>query len=107
MPVFDFNGTADDKAPAQCTYTTYQSSETAASADQPILILDNRKRAWKHHSCGVFTNPVKRTAFEFKEEDGTASADILKIDARFASLLRWLGENHINVRLSGENRDSG
>ena len=55
----------------------------------------------------MFTNPVKRTTFEFHEEDGTISADILKIDARFVSLLKWLGENHISVRLSGENRPEG
>ena len=29
------------------------------------------------------------------------SADILQLDARFVSLLKWLGENRINVRLSG------
>ena len=34
-------------------------------------------------------------------------ADILKIDARFVHLLKWLGENHIHVRLSGENREDG
>ena len=34
-------------------------------------------------------------------------ADILEIDARFTSLLRWLGENHINVRLSGKNQENG
>lgn len=107
MPVFDFNDTSEVNAPSECTYTTYQSSHATASPDQPILVLDNRKRAWKHHSCGLFTNPIKRTAFEFKDEDGTASADILQIDARFVSLLRWLGENHINVRLSGENRENG
>ena len=107
MPVFDFSGAEDKKAPSECTYTTYQSNETNPSPDRPILVLDNSRRSWSHHSCGVFTNPVKRTAFEFKEEDGTASADILKIDARFVSLLKWLGENHINVRLSGENRSSG
>ena len=72
-----------------------------------VLILDNSSRAWKHHSCGVFTNQAKRTAFEFKEEDGTVSADILQVDARFTSLLRWLGENHISVRLSGQNRGDG
>ena len=31
----------------------------------------------------------------------------LEIDARFTSLLRWLGENHINVRLSGKNQENG
>ena len=56
------------------------------------MILDNSSRAWKHHSCGVFTNQAKRTAFEFKEEDGTVRADILQVDARFTSLLRWLGK---------------
>ena len=35
------------------------------------------------------------------------SADILQIDARFVSLLKWLGENHINVRLSGADTEAG
>ena len=35
------------------------------------------------------------------------SADILQIDARFVSLLKCLGENHINVRLSGAVREDG
>ena len=55
----------------------------------------------------MFTNQNKQTAFEFDEKDGTCSADILKVDARFVSLLKWLGENHINVRLSGENKPDG
>ena len=50
------------------------------------MILDNKQCKWEHHSCGVFTNPIKRTSFEFQQEDGTVSADILKIDARFVSL---------------------
>ncbi len=107
MPVFDFSNTPDKKNNSECTYTIVRSNETATSPDRPILLLDNSKRKWKHHSCGVFTNPIKRTTFEFKEEDGTVSADILQIDARFVSLLRWLGENHINVRLSGQNRQDG
>lgn len=108
MPVFDFsNASSDHKAPAECTYTIFRSNEETPSPKKPILTLDNSQRAWKHHSCGVFTNPVRRTAFEFEEKDGTVSADILQIDARFVSLLKWLGENHINVRLSGENRADG
>ena len=71
------------------------------------MFLDNSSRQWKHHSAGLFTNPTKRTSFEFNEEDGTVSADITKIDSRFVSLLKWLGENHINVRLSGENTPDG
>ncbi len=110
MPVFDFsNSDPEDSGSSQsvCTYTVFRSSEHTASPEQPLLILDNSAQAWEHHSSGIFTNPVKRTSFEFDREGGTVSADILRIDARFTSLLRWLGENHIHVRLSGENRPEG
>lgn len=106
MPVFDFNGAAGEAHAAVCTYTTFRTNGAHPTAEAPLLLLDNTKRKWKHHSCGVFTNPVKRTAFEF-EEDGVISADILKLDSRFVSLLGWLGENHIKVRLSGENLADG
>ena len=107
MPVFDFKHTPDEKKAPECTYTTFRSNETEATAEKPMLVLDNSNRKWKHHSCGVFTNPIKKTSFEFDEEDGTVSADILQIDARFVSLIKWLGENHINVRLSGKNLPDG
>ena len=71
MPVFDFNHAPDNKAQFACTYTTFRSSETEATPEKPILLLDNKIREWKHHSSGVFTNPCKRTTFEFQEEDGT------------------------------------
>ncbi len=107
MPVFDFSNTPDNKQNSICTYTTFHSNERTASPEKPILMLDNRERKWSHHSCGIFTNPIKRTTFEFKEQEGTFSADILQIDSRFVYLLKWLGKNHINVRLSGENREDG
>lgn len=107
MPVFDFNNTPDDKKAAECTYTIFYSGEGEATPEKPMMVLDNQMKKWEHHSLGMFTNPVKRTAFEFQQETGTVSADILKIDARFVSLLKWLGENHINVRLSGENTEGG
>ena len=109
MPVFDFSAAPADKkeTKSQCTYTTFRSNETKATPEKPVLILDNSKREWKHHSCGYFSNPAKQTAFEFKEEDGVFPADILKIDSRFTSLIKWLGENHINVRLSGKNLPDG
>ena len=107
MPVFDFSGSTDKKQESICTYTSFRSEETEATWERPMLILDNAKRQWKHHSCGIFTNQAKRTSFEFKEEDGTFEADILRVDARFISLLRWLGENHISVRLSGKNTEEG
>ena len=107
MPVFDFTDSAYQKEPAECTYTIFYSSSQVSTPDQPIMVLDNSKRKWKHHSNGVFTNPARRTSFEFEEEDGAISADISSIDARFVSLLKWLGENHIPVRLSGENGETG
>ena len=102
MPVFDFSAAPADenKTKSQCTYTTFRSNETKATPEKPVLILDNSKREWKHHSCGYFSNPAKQTAFEFKEEDGVFPADILKIDSRFTSLIRWLGENHIRRWIS-------
>ena len=90
-----------------CTYTVLRSNEKAATPEMPMLVLDNSRREWKHHSCGVFANQARQTAFEFKEKDGTYPADILQVDARFISLLKWLGENHISVRLSGQNREEG
>ncbi|MBT9778205.1 AAA family ATPase [Clostridium sp. MCC353] len=107
MPVFDFTSAPENPPKSECTYTIFKSNESTVSPSQPILLLANDERKWSHHSCGIFTNPTKRTAFEFKEDGGTVSADILKIDARFVNLLQWLGENHINVRLSGENREEG
>ena len=67
MPVFDFSGASDKKTGVQseCTYTTFQSNEKETSPEKPIMILDNSSRQWKHHSCGIFTNPIKRTSFEF------------------------------------------
>ena len=87
MPVFDFNATPDEKKPAECTYTVIRSNENEATIEKPMMILDNKHCKWEHH-LGVFTNPIKRTSFEFQQEDGTVSADILKIDARFVSLLK-------------------
>ena len=108
MPVFDFNSVPDEeKKNAVCTYEIFMSSEESASPQKPILVIDNKNKQWKHHSYGMFTNPIKRTTFEFNEDAGVEVSDILKVDARFVSLLKWLGESHINVRLSGENTAEG
>lgn len=107
MPVFDFkNSPVQSKIP-ECTYKVFYSSNSQPSASQPILVLDNHAAQLKHHSSGVFTNPINRTSFEFQGEDGIISTDILQIDARFVSLLGWLGEHHIHVRLSGAVREDG
>ena len=74
MPVFDFSNTPDANKDPVCTYTTFRSNESVPSAEHPIMLLGNREHKWNHHSSGVFTNPIKRTSFEFQEEEGTISA---------------------------------
>ena len=106
MPVFDFSDTPKTSEFA-CTYTTFQSNERSATPEKPILLLDNSKRQWKHHSSGFFADQNKSTTFEFEEADGNFSADILQMDSRFVHLVKWLGKNHINIRLSGANREDG
>ena len=59
MPVFDFSAAPEDRRQPECTYTTFQSNEETATPEKPIMILDNTKRQWQHHVCGMFTNPVK------------------------------------------------
>ena len=107
MPVFDFSDKPVKNEDTVCTYTAFQSNAKEKTPEEPILVLDNSERQWIHHALGVFINPAKRTAFEFKENGETFSADILKIDSRFVSLIKWLGENHISVRLSGKNLEDG
>lgn len=107
MPVFDFSGAPAEKTETVCTYTTFLSSAKEKSPQEPILVLENKERKWAHHTLGIFTNQTKRTAFEFKENGETYPADILRVDSRFVSLLKWLGENHIHVRLSGQNLEEG
>ena len=66
MSVFDFNAEAkEERKNAKCTFTLFRSNETTATPEHPILVLDNREKQWEHHSKGVFTNPVRETAFEF------------------------------------------
>ncbi|HIQ99958.1 MAG TPA: AAA family ATPase [Candidatus Scybalocola faecavium] len=107
MPVFDFSNEPASKGDAACTYTVTRTSAGEASPQRPIVLLDNREKEWKHHSCGFFANPQRRTTFDFDDDNGSVSADILDVDARFVSLIRWLGENHIKVRLSGKNIEGG
>ncbi len=107
MPVFDFNETEKKPQEGSCTWQIFRTDAPAVNASSPFLVLDNSIQQWSHHSNGIFTNPSRRTAFEFRVDGGTKTADILQIDARFVSLIGWLGENHISVRLSGQNMPDG
>ena len=73
MPVFDFNDVSDERNHAECTYTTFRSDAGEATPEQPILLLDNHIRQWKHHSIGVFTNPGKRSSFQFERKTASSA----------------------------------
>lgn len=108
MPVFDFTNTPkEENEEFVCTYQILHSNERIATPEKPILVLDNSGCRREHYSCGYFTNQSRQTAFECKDKEGTVTVDILQLDARFVHLIKWLGKNHINVRLSGENREDG
>ena len=102
MPVFDFSSASEEKEAFVCTYTAFTSDSSEKTPDDPILVLDNQQKQWSHHSTGVFCNQSQWTAFEFKEEDETFRSNILRIDARFVNLIKWLGENRINVLCQGK-----
>ena len=107
MPVFDFKAEKGDKAQAVCTYTTFKSYENETSKEHPIMVIEDKDHILKHHSNGMFLNPIKRTSFEFHDVEGKPTLDIKTIDLRFTSLLKWLGENHIKVKLSGYETEEG
>ena len=107
MPVFDFVDKPKEEKKRECTYTVFSSNEPYADEKHPILILDHSRQEWKHHSNGTFLNQNTQTAFAFDVDGMTINADILRVDARFVSLLKWLGENHIQVQLSGVNTTVG
>ncbi len=112
MPVFDFNQKKEEAVKAEKTYELVYSNEREANAEHPLMILRDEDGVMKHHSEGMFEAPSKGTAFiydgssEMSGEKST-SHDILCIDARFENLVKWLGENHIMVRLSGQRSDRG
>ena len=107
MLVYDSSNSGAAGSTFECTYTTFSSNSHKSTAESPILILDNSEREWEHNSNGLFANPYKKTAFEFQIDGATVTSNILKIDSRFTSLIKWLGENRIKVKLTGENKDDG
>lgn len=107
MPVFDFNAKKEEEAKIEYTYTTFKSELRYADKDHPIFILANNSGKLVHHSSGMFTSPIKGSAFILDSKEGEVSEDILEIDSRFVNLIKWLGENHIMVRLSGAQTPKG
>ncbi len=102
--VFDFSESADKKEEKAaegpvCTYTAFHSESNISDADHPLMILQ-QLREMPHHLIGQFSDPEKRTSFEYQEDKEKVTVDVLKIDSRFTGLLHWLGSNAIRVRLS-------
>ena len=104
MPVFDFNSSKETEE-ISVTYETFSSDLNYSDKDHPIIILANKSGKLLHHTNGMFTAPSKGSSFVTDGENPT-SEDILKIDSRFLSLVKWLGDNHIMVRLSGIVKDN-
>jgi ATP-dependent Lon protease len=107
MLVYDSSAASGKSSSFECTYTTFDANNDTASPENPILVLDNSVYTWEHNSIGIFSNPYKRTAFEISVDGSTIYGNILKIDSRFTSLIKWLGENRIKVKLTGKNRQDG
>lgn len=103
--VFDFSQpelSVDDGRGPVCTYSVFESSSNSASAEHPLLVLEDPEHTLPHHQNGSFRNPkISRTAFEYEKDGRTRRADILRIDKRFLNLWNWLGEHRFAVRLSG------
>lgn len=100
MPVFDFND-KKETTEVTVTYETFTSDKNYADAENPIIILSNKSGKLVHHSSGMFSSPAKGSSFTMDGEENVTE-DILRIDSRFLGLVKWLGENHIVVRLSGK-----
>lgn len=106
MPVFDFNQTKKEAVKADKTYELVYSSEKFSDAEHPIMILEDKNSVLVHHSSGMFEAPTKGTAFIYEGSE-SSSHNILEVDARFEHLIKWLGDNHIMVCLSGCKVDKG
>ena len=107
MLVYDANANSGNTAGFESTYTTFKSDNPTASPENPILVLDNSEKQWDETSFGLFTNPYKKTAFDFQIDGESFTSNILKIDSRFTSLIKWLGENRVKVKLTGANSSEG
>lgn len=109
MPVFDFNAQEkiqnQETLKAETTYSTFKSTRKDADKEHPIIILSNKSGKLSHHSYGMFSSPIAGSSFKLDSEKIASkeevSEDILELDSRFLNLIKWLGENHIMVRLSG------
>ena len=107
MPVFDFSSEKKEEVKVEKTYELIYSNHKSADVQHPIMVLEDKAAVLEHHSSGMFLSPTKGTAFILNADEKDSSYNILKIDARFENLIKWLGENHIMVLLSGSKNADG
>lgn len=106
MAVFDFsNDTTNKPIEVRQTYELEYTNTPAATPEHPILVIDNSSALLSGMTAGMFLPPSKGSGFVCEDSDVTN--DVLRVDARFESLLKWLGDNRIMVMLSGETTDAG
>ena len=103
MPVFDFNEAPEVKPIADRTYDIYYSDAHVSDPEHPMLILDAQTHLKLQHPSGQFKNTPSGCSFISEDH----ACPVLSIDARFVHLLTWLADNHIMVRLSGEQSENG
>ena len=75
--------------------------------DDPILVLDNQQNSGAIIPPEYFATRASGQHLSLRRRTRHFRSNILRIDARFVNLIKWLGENRINVLLSGENRADG
>ncbi len=110
--VFDLKTLREQKAKQNngpvVTYTLFESDSKICDAEHPIMrLVKPEEAALVHHQRGVFMDPIRRTGFEFKVDGTPQFTDVSMLDKRFEKLLKWLGENQVNVRLSGADTPDG
>lgn len=110
--VFEFSDEGRDKISAAVdepvvTYQLFDSDSGLADAGHPMMVLRDSAKTMVHHTSGTFLNQDQRTAFRFGKSSDQLFADILRLDSRFEDLIRWLGENKSQVRLSGVQTGEG
>lgn len=101
----DQKDTAADEPAVTCQL--FDSDSGSADPEHPIMLLRDSARTMVHHTSGIFINPKGRMAFCFGKSSDQLFADILRLDSRFEDLIKWLGENKSQVRLSGAQTEEG
>ncbi len=106
MPVFDFSSEKIETEVIEQTYELFYTDCKYADKDHPVMVLEDSGELLKHHAPGRFETPAKGSSF-ICDDTGKEGFKIASLDARFENLLKWLGENHIMVRLTGVHSETG